>query len=207
MTIVTRRTLLAAAAVNVAVAATSAMPVVAARPKQAPVSVEAWMDRWMKERGPEGKLHVGRFKDPMYFLLEPIGWKPDGDQIGKYPDVEVPKGFVTDFASIPRVFWSLLPPDGEYTYPAIIHDYLYWKQGTTRDVADEILRIGMQNFKIDSITVEAIYRGVRVGGGGPWAANAKERRQGIKRVLIKEPDDPTTTWAVWRRRADVFGPE
>jgi len=29
-----------------------------------------------------------------------------------------PAGFVTDFASISRLFWTLLPRDGEYTYPA-----------------------------------------------------------------------------------------
>lgn len=205
MTIVTRRTFLAASAVSFAIAPTSSNSATSAKPKA--VSVDAWMDRWMKERGPEGKLHVGRFKDRMYYLLDPIAWKPEGDQVGKYPSVEVPKGFVTDFASIPRIFWSLLPPDGDYTYPAIIHDYLYWKQGTTREIADEILKLGMQNFKIDSTTVEAIYKGVRLGGAGPWADNAKERSQGIKRILIEEPNDPTTTWAEWRKRPGVFGPE
>lgn len=39
--------------------------------------------------------------------------------------IEVPVGFVTDLATVPRIFWSLLPPDGEYAKAAIIHDYLY----------------------------------------------------------------------------------
>ncbi len=39
--------------------------------------------------------------------------------------IHVPAGFVTDLASVPRIFWTLLPPDGKYAKAAIIHDYLY----------------------------------------------------------------------------------
>lgn len=39
--------------------------------------------------------------------------------------IEVPAGFVTDFATVPRVFWILLPPDGKYARASSIHDYLY----------------------------------------------------------------------------------
>ncbi|EOD5071623.1 TPA: DUF1353 domain-containing protein [Salmonella enterica subsp. enterica serovar Enteritidis] len=38
--------------------------------------------------------------------------------------ISVPAGFVTDLATVPRIFWTLLPPDGKYTKAAIIHDYL-----------------------------------------------------------------------------------
>lgn len=41
---------------------------------------------------------------------------------GRY--VDVPTGFLTDGASIPRVFWSILPPWGEYGQAAALHDYL-----------------------------------------------------------------------------------
>jgi hypothetical protein len=43
--------------------------------------------------------------------------------------VVVPKGFETDFASVPRVFWTIIPPDGKYTKAAVVHDYLYNKRG------------------------------------------------------------------------------
>lgn len=143
----------------------------------------------------------------MYFLLKPIGWKPEGSDIGKYPEITVPKGFVTDFASIPRIFWSVLRPDGDYTYPAIIHDYLYWKQSTTREVADNILRAGMQAFSLDKVTVAAIYNAVRAGGESSWTSNASEKKQGMRRILLKEPDDPTVTWSDWRKKPDVLGPD
>lgn len=38
--------------------------------------------------------------------------------------VRVPEGFVTDGASVPNVFWSLLPPWGEYGQASVLHDYL-----------------------------------------------------------------------------------
>ena len=61
----------------------------------------------------------------IWYLKKPISWRP-GDGQSRYPPVVVPTGFVTDLASIPRVFWSVLRPDGEYAYAAVIHDYLYW---------------------------------------------------------------------------------
>lgn len=39
--------------------------------------------------------------------------------------VTVPVGFVTDFASVPRMLWSIIPPWGKYGKAAIIHDYLW----------------------------------------------------------------------------------
>lgn len=38
--------------------------------------------------------------------------------------VDVPTGFITDGATIPRVLWWLLPPIGEYSQATTLHDYL-----------------------------------------------------------------------------------
>src|SRR5690348_11529740 len=86
-----------------------------------------WILQWMNSpHAATAPLHLGRFADAMYFLREPVGWAPNPGQESHKP-VKVPIGFVTDFASIPRVFWTMLPKDGLYTYPAIIHDFLYWE--------------------------------------------------------------------------------
>ena len=39
--------------------------------------------------------------------------------------ITVPKGFVTDWASVPRILHSILPPRGRYSKAAVLHDYLY----------------------------------------------------------------------------------
>lgn len=39
--------------------------------------------------------------------------------------IYVHEGFVTDFASVPRIFWVLFPPaTGNYVQAAVLHDYL-----------------------------------------------------------------------------------
>lgn len=38
--------------------------------------------------------------------------------------ITVPKGYRTDFASVPRFFWRLYPPVGRYCQAAVLHDYL-----------------------------------------------------------------------------------
>lgn len=167
--------------------------------------VESWMNTWMEEasREPVGALHVSRFMEPMYYLLKPITWRPNPGQ-EHLSKVTVPAGFVTDFASIPRVFFTALRPDGEYTYPAIVHDYLYWAQTRPRDICDAIFKAGMEDFGISSVTIGPIYGAVRGAGELSWKNNARRKKRGEKRVLKKFPDDPRTRWADWKKRPDVF---
>jgi hypothetical protein len=77
----------------------------------------------------------------MLQFLSPVVVSPFGDgdnwrlvekldyQIYETPSTIILKpGFVTDFASIPRPFWSLLPTWGQYGPASIVHDFLYWDQ-------------------------------------------------------------------------------
>jgi hypothetical protein len=163
------------------------------------VAADKWIMQWMQSpRAATEPLHLGRFADRMYFLLKQIGWKPNPGQNAM--PVRVPVGFVTDFASIPRVFWTLLPPDGLYTYPAILHDYLYWQQDVNREQADEILKFAMADFKVDPVTSETIFRGVRLGGEAAWSENAALKKSGEKRILKSWPTDPTIQWKDWKKR-------
>jgi hypothetical protein len=43
--------------------------------------------------------------------------------VGASEVIRIPDGFVTDLASVPRVFWSILPPDGTYERAAVVHDW------------------------------------------------------------------------------------
>jgi len=168
-----------------------------------PELVSQWMTAWMTgARLPDGTLHLFRFSNPMYALTKPITWKPNSGQ--KPTEVTVPEGFVTDFASIPRVFWSLLRPDGQYTYPAIVHDYLYWIQDRPREEADLILKYGMEDFNVSGVAVSAIYAAVRVGGASAWDNNGRLRRDGERRILQRFPDDPCITWDEWKNVEGVF---
>lgn len=52
----------------------------------------------------------------------------------------VPKGFISDGASIPKIFWSLIAPciDGRSIRAAVIHDWLYHTGILSRADADKI---------------------------------------------------------------------
>jgi hypothetical protein len=170
-------------------------------------SIDDWMKEWMeKTKAAHGRLHLTRFVEPIYVLTRPISWIPNENQKSRYSRVDVPAGFVTDFASIPRAFWSLLQPDGEYTYPAIVHDYLYWTQDRPRKQSDRILKFGMEDFRIDPAVIRIIYGGVRIGGELAWQDNAKLKQAGEKRVIKLDmlPDDPTIRWEDMKKRKDIF---
>lgn len=165
----------------------------------------SWMDAWLNvPRAPGGRLEIGRFADHFYFLGLPISWGPNFGQVVTHGPVFVPVGFVTDLASIPRIFWTAFPPDGDYAYAAIVHDYLYWSQDRPREEADLILKLAMQDFNLNEATVFTIFEAVTLFGGSAWDNNARLKSQGEKRVLKRWPDDPRIKWIDWKKLPGVF---
>ena len=61
-------------------------------------------------------------------LVEPFRYHLDS--IESELIITVPVGFVTDFASIPWIFWTFLPAWGRYGKAAVVHDYLYQQHAT-----------------------------------------------------------------------------
>ena len=116
--------------------------------------------------------------------------------------ISVPDGFVTDFASVPRVLWSAYPPHEMYSRAAVIHDYLYWIQTCTRKQADNILMIAMKESNVSRRKRNAVYKGVRLGGQNAWDANARERTSGLPRVIPNTHRNipPNLTWPDFRRQ-------
>jgi hypothetical protein len=115
--------------------------------------------------------------------------------------IVVPSGFVTDFASIPTVFAGFgLGANGLYSKAAIVHDYLYWSQGCTREQSDNLLMIAMKESMVGAVTRDLIYDGVRTGGQSAWDGNARERAAGIPRVIPEGSREwgDNVLWEVYR---------
>lgn len=83
--------------------------------------------------------------------------------------VHVPHGYLTDGASVPRVFWSIIPPWGAYGQAAAVHDILceylsITKEGLpyriTRERCDEILMQAMVALEVPWVKRQVIYRAV-----------------------------------------------
>lgn len=80
----------------------------------------------------------------------------------------VPAGFLTDFASVPRAFWSWIPRAGKHTKAAVVHDYLYIKQPVSRRDADGIFRRMMRELGVSAPRAWIMWKAVRVGGRSAW---------------------------------------
>lgn len=82
--------------------------------------------------------------------------------------ITVPRGFITDLASIPRLFHSLIPVNGRHSPAAILHDYLYATQTVSRKQADGFFFDAMEDIGVNPIRRKAMYWAVRLGGWLAW---------------------------------------
>lgn len=105
-----------------------------------------------------------QFIDGHYWVLTQDLCYDDKD-LGR---IIVPKGFQTDFASIPRIFWNILPPTGKWGPAAVVHDYGYQTQTLRRDQVDSLLLHGMEDLGVGWFARHLIYRAVRLFGGSYW---------------------------------------
>ncbi len=83
---------------------------------------------------------------------------------GRHDLFVVPSGFVTDFASVPRVLWSLIPTYGRYTKAAVLHDYLVRERAISRCDADGLFRRVMREMGVGYVRRRMMWAGVRWGG-------------------------------------------
>lgn len=91
--------------------------------------------------------------------------------------VVVPKGYRSDWSSIPRLLWFVYPPNySEAREGAIAHDYLYshlhWYY--KKKFADRLLRAFMRRCGASKTAQQAFYWAVRLGGKGGWKYRARD---------------------------------
>ena len=126
-------------------------------------------------------------------------------EIGKNSSrvVIVPRGFVTDLASIPQPLQILRgrnPDNGPYTRAAVVHDYLYWRQDCTRAQADNIMAVAMTEAGVSALERRLVYEAVRHFGQAAWDTNRRAREAGLFRTVAPPHDQVplTGTWAEYR---------
>lgn len=92
-------------------------------------------------------------------------------------NLSVPRGFVTDFASIPRFARIIIPKLGRYSKAAVIHDWLYRRPvietgfGLTylsRKTSDQVFRDGMAELGVTPWKRFLMYWAVRMFGFLAW---------------------------------------
>jgi hypothetical protein len=116
-----------------------------------------------------------------WILREPLVYEVGG--LGSGVKITVPAGFKTDFASVPRILWVLLPKQGYHTNAAVVHDWLYWDQSLPRWAADQIFLEAMGVSGTLWGVRHVMFRAVRIFGELAWWANAKDKERGADRVV------------------------
>ena len=81
--------------------------------------------------------------------------------------IRVPKSFVTDYASIPRIFRAIVLPYGKHSGASVVHDYLYSKNcelNIERKKADKIFFEILKEEGVNPILARLMYIAVRCFG-------------------------------------------
>jgi hypothetical protein len=149
------------------------------------------MGRFLQDQEPAGRfLRGARFN---WELLEELAF--ESALLGL---ITVPVRFVTDFASIPRILWRILPPIDIHRMAAIVHDFLYREQPlfggypggepkrVTRKQADLVFLEAMRAIDVPEWKARVMYAGVRAGGWLTFRKH-KKRIQNEEKVF-KSPD-------------------
>ncbi|WP_353192090.1 DUF1353 domain-containing protein [Pandoraea pnomenusa] len=87
----------------------------------------------------------------------------------------VPRGFVTDLASVPRlpiVYWLT---GGTSNEAAVVHDWLYTTKPVSRETADRVLREASAVTCVPTWRRWLMYWGVRLGGASHWIPKSKSK--------------------------------
>jgi len=119
---------------------------------------------------PFNSLDVRFISERRWILLHDLIYFPSGER--------VPKGFDTDFASIPKLFHGLLSPVGKYAKAAVFHDFGYTsppaRTEAWRKVYDDRFLEMMVASGVGWFTRNLIHRAVRDFGAIIFHAHGKE---------------------------------
>lgn len=103
----------------------------------------------------------------LWRVLEPFEY-----HVGSLPSndiIVVEAGFVTNFASVPRMFWPLISPIDYHGKAAVVHDYAYFKNlYGDRKKCDQLFLEGLRVLKTPEWKAIAMYDAVRMFGWHRW---------------------------------------
>ena len=120
----------------------------------------------------EKRLVIGSNTKPKYQLLNELSII-----LSNGYEITIPKGFIWDLSSVPRILWWALPPDGDFAIAYTIHDFLYDNKNNfnfTRKFCDNEMLLwarassGTTHISWRNIDNNTRYYGVRLLGGLVW---------------------------------------
>lgn len=145
---------------------------------------------------------TGHFSNPIglledidgvrYRIIKGFRYYLTADEQGEF--VDVPDGFITNFASVPRAFWSLFPPTGKYRQIAAAHDKIFLApiirtpmsaRPCTLPEANRIFLEGCEVLGVSWLARTIMYRMLLLGSQKSWDEyRAADRKQGQGLALL-----------------------
>jgi hypothetical protein len=126
------------------------------------------------------QLKVKQIDENLWELEE--GFEYHVGYLGSDDRVMAPTGFHTDFASVPKIFWKILPPNGKYGKAAVIHDYCYYTGCYSKWKSDKVFLECMKVLKVKKWKRQTMFWAVVLFGAYAWYKHRwrekKERRSG-----------------------------
>lgn len=81
----------------------------------------------------------------------------------------VPAGFMTDFASVPKIFRNIIPPTNpKYSRAAVLHDWFYGTHAVSRKDSDGLFRRIMKESGVGGVKRNIMWIAVRTFGWLHW---------------------------------------
>lgn len=136
-----------------------------------------------------GQFRQGR---QLYQLLGPLIYHSDLLKA----QIRVPSGYVTDFASVPRLPLTWLLAGGTGNEAAVVHDWLYTVHSVagkpiSRAKADAVFREAIPASEDPNAPAPLMWLAVRLGGWAAWDADAPDQPAHVRSLIDSvHPDGP-----------------
>lgn len=126
-----------------------------------------------------GKTILERLSHDEYLLKSSLSFEND------WIKVTIKKGLITNGASIPRAFWSIIgcPMSGLYVGSAIIHDGLYGSHILTKEESDMLFLDMMTHNGVSKIKRTLMFWAVKYAGKSAWDATSDEEADVLKKFI------------------------
>lgn len=96
-------------------------------------------------------------------LFEPVEM-----ELSNTEKILIPAGYVTDFASVPRLLRGIIQPSGNHNLAVLVHDWLYDNRLYTRKFADREMLYWLKMSGCSNLKAYTMYYACRLGGRSWW---------------------------------------
>lgn len=92
--------------------------------------------------------------------------------LGRSLELTIPKGFTTDFGSVPQIVRPIISNTGKYNESYLLHDYCYSKDyvgpEVSKEDADTLLWLNLLDAGMNELKADLVYDAVKLFGESHW---------------------------------------